>query len=57
MDGTEITSRSHHREHMRKHNVIECGDVPVDTTRREQATPVGEIARDIVDSIKKLGGH
>ena len=26
MDGTRITSRSHHREHMKRHNVVELGD-------------------------------
>jgi putative FmdB family regulatory protein len=26
MDGTRITSRSHHREHMKRHGVVELGD-------------------------------
>jgi hypothetical protein len=41
-DGTMITSRSHHREHLKQHNCIEIGNekmeskpVPVKDTRRE----------------------
>jgi len=57
MDGSYITSRSTHREHMKKHNVIEAGDMPVGSIRRERATPIGEVARDVVNSIRQLGGH
>lgn len=28
MDGKMITSRSHHREHMKAHDVVELGDAP-----------------------------
>ena len=57
LDGTEITSRSHHREHMLKHNVIEAGDMPMPTRQqnRDAYRPVS--GRDIAESIKQLGGH
>jgi hypothetical protein len=55
MDGTEITSRSAHREHMKKHNVIECGDRPVTGSVSHLGSPV--TGRDIADVIRQLGGH
>jgi hypothetical protein len=55
MDGTEITSRSHHREHMRKHNVIECGDSTINDFRPPKGKPV--TGQDIADVIRQLGGH
>jgi hypothetical protein len=54
MDGSLITSRSHHREHMRKHDVIECGD-SINITKPPELKPV--TGRDIADAIRQLGGH
>jgi hypothetical protein len=56
MDGTHITSRSQHRDHMRKHDVIESGDVPMGYFNDNRIETYGG-PRDIVDAIKKLGGH
>jgi len=58
LDGSYVTSRSTHREHMRKHGVIEAGDmVPgsMNGANRDVHRPVS--GRDIVDSIRQLGGH
>lgn len=57
MDGTYITSRSHHREHMRKHNAIEAGDMPMPTAQRNRDVHRPISGREIADSIKQLGGH
>lgn len=57
MDGSYITSRSHHREHMRKHNVIEAGDMPMPTHQRNRDSHGPVTGRDIADAIRQLGGH
>jgi hypothetical protein len=55
MDGSYITSRSAHREHMRKHNAVECGDRPVGELKPQQGRKLS--GRDIADVIRSLGGH
>jgi hypothetical protein len=57
LDGSYVTSRSTHREHMRRHGVIEAGDMPMPTrqTNRDVHSPVS--GYDIAHSIKELGGH
>lgn len=51
-DGSEITSRSKHREHLRRHNVIEVGNELDNAKRKELKSPPGlkqrliDIARD-----------
>jgi hypothetical protein len=57
MDGSYVTSRSQHREHMRKHNVLEAGDIPRPTEQRNRDVHARVTGRDIADSIKRLGGH
>jgi hypothetical protein len=42
---------------MKKHNVVEAGDMPppVDQKNRDAHAPVS--GRDIAEAIKQLGGH
>ena len=49
IDGTMVTSRSHHREHMRAHDVIEVGN-----ERMPQPRPEPEInRRELGEAIKR----
>ena len=57
MDGSYITSRSQHREHMVRHNVIECGDMPMPTGQKNRDTHAPVSGYDIANVIKELGGH
>jgi hypothetical protein len=57
LDGSYVTSRSQHREHMIRHNVIEFGDAPVPTGQRNRDTHAPVSGYDIARSIKELGGH
>jgi len=58
MDGSLITSRSHHREHMRRHGVEEAGDMPIGSMHRQDRDVQPPInGRDIADTIQQLGGH
>ena len=43
-DGSMITSRSHHREHLRQHNCIEIGNETMET----KPTPVKDTRRDVL---------
>lgn len=53
MDGTAVSSRSTHREHMRKHGVEEAPDMPVQARRDE---PDKSIPHDIIRAMRDLGG-
>lgn len=55
IDGTMITSRSHHRNHKKQHNVIEVGNERMPSRSRDVHAPLS--GRDIADAIKQLGGH
>lgn len=57
MDGSLITSRSSHREHMRKHGVVEAGDMPPPTGQRNRDSHRPVTGYDIAHAIKQLGGH
>jgi hypothetical protein len=58
LDGSYITSRSTHREHMRKHGVVEAGDIPLGGMHRQDRDVQPPISgRDIADAIQQLGGH
>jgi hypothetical protein len=58
MDGTLVTSRSQHREQLRKHNVEEAGDIPFGYFSSQKQDPHPPVtSRDIADAIKQLGGH
>lgn len=55
IDGSIITSRSHHRAHKRQHNVIEVGNERLPSRSRDVHPPLS--GRDVVDAIKQLGGN
>jgi hypothetical protein len=52
LDGSTITSRSQHREHMIRHGVIEAGDMPVGhmngAKRGPDLTPAGYSVADVL---------
>jgi hypothetical protein len=53
LDGTTITSRSQHREHMRAHDVVEVGNERIGnmTAATERAAPA--VDRDLGETIKR----
>lgn len=51
VDGSFISSRSQHREHMRRHDLIEVGNERM-PTRREESTP--RIGGDIKRALEQL---
>lgn len=52
LDGTRITSRSHHRDHMKRHDVVEIGNERMKAPRPDIA-PVG-IGREIKNTLDQL---
>lgn len=57
LDGSYITSRSTHREHMIRHGVIEAGDMPMPTAQKNRDVHKPVSGRDIANAIRELGGH
>lgn len=56
MDGTVVSGRRAHRDHMLRHDVIEVGDqVGYGRENRDVHAPL--TGRDIADTIRQLGGH
>lgn len=53
IDGSIITSRSQHREHLRQHGCEEVGNETLPTAR-DQAPAKGEIAQEIKTAIEQL---
>jgi hypothetical protein len=51
IDGTVITSRTGHRDHMRRHDVVELGNEPV---RRKTPPPMPKAGPDIKAAIERL---
>jgi hypothetical protein len=51
VDGTRISSRSHHREHIRRHELIEVGNERVRSTAGAQMSRSGQ---DIKQAIQQL---
>ena len=54
IDGSYVTSRSTHREHMRRHGVEEAGDIKMGSMSRDDRAPMGRVAPDIIRSIEEL---
>lgn len=50
IDGSEITSRSRHREHLRQHNCIEVGNERLPPRRYE---PAPGLKDDLIRALKK----
>lgn len=58
IDGSHVTSRSHHRAHMSRHGVVEAGDMTVGSMSGASRGPaMRRPAHDIVQAIHQLGGH
>lgn len=55
IDNQVITSRSHHRNHMRVHNVIEVGNERVG--RRSEAAPMSRAGADIARAMREVQGR
>lgn len=56
MDGSEITSRSAHREHMIKHGVIEAGDMPVGHMQgAKRGADMPSVGRTVADILRQQG--
>lgn len=62
LDGTMITTRSQHRDHMRRHDVIEVGNEKIgkltaarqNEVRRHDLNGLGEAIKRRVDEVKEL---
>jgi hypothetical protein len=54
MDGSIISSRSTHREHMDRHNVMEAGDIPMGHTANSDRSPMSRVGHDIKRAIQEL---
>lgn len=51
VDGTRITSRSAHRDHIRRHDLIEIGNEKVGASAHKQST--GSAGRDIKNALER----
>lgn len=47
VDGTHVTSRSHHREHMRRHDLIEVGNERIGNPNIEMPSARNDVRRAI----------
>jgi hypothetical protein len=54
MDGTEVSSRSTHREHMKRHGVVEAPDSPYELGRE---IPISSARDDIRRAVQQLEGR
>jgi len=53
LDRTVVEGRTAHREHMKRHGVMEAGDMPMRTSSPDRA-PMGSVRTDIQRSIQEL---
>lgn len=57
IDGSYVTSRSTHREHMKRNNVIEAGDMSIGHMNGVNRDAHRQVSgHDIADAIRQLGG-
>lgn len=54
MDGTEVTSRSTHRDHMRQHGVMEAGDMKMGQYDGIDRAPRTRVGPDIMRAMQEL---
>ncbi len=45
IDGQILSSRSHRREHMKRHKVVELGDDPIRTRKPVEMPPIDDAVR------------
>jgi len=56
LDGTEVSGRKQHREHMNKHGVIEAGDMPVGHMQGAKRGPdMPSVGRSVADILRQQG--
>lgn len=54
LDGSIVSSRSTHREHMKRHDVVEAGDMKIGTGRAYEASAMPRAGSDIVRAMQQL---
>lgn len=54
LDGTVVAGRAAHRDHMKRHNVIEAGDMPLNLGDRDRA-PLRTSSYDIARALRERG--
>jgi len=54
MDRSVVEGRTAHKEHMKRHGVMEAGDMPLGVGRTTESTPMGSVRSDIQRSIQEL---
>lgn len=57
LDGTVIEGRKAHREHMKRHNVVEAGDMKIGEYRGRENSPMPSIRSDIQRTIQELSSR
>lgn len=57
MDRSVVEGRTAHKEHMRKHGVMEAGDMKLGEARTTERTPMGSVRSDINCSIQELSSR
>ena len=56
MSGEVISGRFAHRDHMKRHDVVEAGDMPIGyLDGKERGAPMPRVAEDIVRVLKQEG--
>lgn len=53
LDGSVITSRSHHRDHMRAHDVVEVGNEKIGSMNAASASTAPAVDRELGEAIKR----
>lgn len=57
MDRTVVDGRTAHKEHMKKHGVMEAGDMKLGQARTTENTPMGSVRSDITRTIQELSSR
>lgn len=57
MDRTVVDGRTAHKEHMKKHGVIEAGDMKLGESRTTDNAPMGSVKSDINRAIQELSSR
>jgi hypothetical protein len=56
IDGTQITTRSQHRDHVKRHDVIEVGNEPIGSMRTPEydTTGLGHVIKRRIEEVQTL---
>lgn len=55
LDGSQVTSRSSHREHMKRHNVIEVGNERIGNARPTELPRAGYDIKRAIEQVRSRG--